>query len=154
VGAFAPTFRFSWGWILLPRGAFLSSSTNLNLLAMRLRSASWIQRAPSLLLGCWLAVFTAEPAAMHACPVHDVGQPMSHASHHMPQQQGGNHTHTCTCPGACCPGARAQLATTPVVVSARIVSFVEPELVVARVVTSRDVQLTLPPAIGPPSIIG
>jgi hypothetical protein len=119
-----------------------------------LRSLSCIQRAASLLLGCWLAVFTAEPVAMHACPVHDLGQPMSHAAHHMPQQSGDHHGHTCTCPGACCPGARAQLATTPVVVPARIISFVEPDVVVPGLVRSADVQITLPPAIGPPSIIG
>lgn len=122
------------------------------LMRLRSRSLSCIQRAASLLLGCWLAVFTAEPAAMHACPVHDIGQPMSHASHHMPQQSGHNHSHSCTCPGACCPGARAQVATTPVVVSVRIVSLLEPELVVAGLARSRDVQLALPPAIGPPSI--
>ena len=121
---------------------------------LRFRSLSCIQRAASLLLGCWLAVFTAEPAAMHSCPVHDVGRPMSHASHHMPQQSGDHQSHTCTCPGACCPGARAQLATTPVVLRARIVSFVEPDLVVAGLVGSADAQLTLPPAIGPPSING
>lgn len=118
------------------------------------RSSSHIQRAASLLLGCWLAVFTAEPAAMHACPVHDVGQPMSHASHHMPRQAPDHHGHTCTCPGACCPGARAQLATTPVLAPVRIVSFAEPEVAVRELVRSADVQIALPPAIGPPSTIG
>jgi hypothetical protein len=121
---------------------------------MRLGSLSQIQRAASLLLGCWLAVFTAEPAAMHVCPVHDIGQPMSHAAHHMPQRSQNHHGHTCTCPGACCPGARAQLATTTVVLPSRIVSFLEPEVVVAGFPRSADVQVSLPPAIGPPSIIG
>ena len=123
---------------------------------MRLRPLSRVKRAAALLLVCWLAVFTAEPAAMHICPVHDVGQPMSHSAHHGAgrQQSHDHHSHTCTCPGACCPGARAQLATAPVVVSERIVSFVEPEVVAAGLVRSADVQLTLPPAIGPPSIIG
>lgn len=121
---------------------------------LSLRSASRIRRAASLLLGCWLAVFTAEPAAIHACPVHDIGHTMSHASHHMPQQPGHHQNHTCTCPGACCPGARAQLATARVVVPVRIVSFVEPELVAQGLDRSADVQVTLPPAIGPPSTIG
>lgn len=121
---------------------------------MRLRSFSVIQRAAALLLGCWLAVFTAEPAAMHACPVHDVGHAMSHSAHHMPQPSGDHHGHTCTCPGTCCPGARAQLATVSVVASARIVSFVEPEVIAAPAVGTAAVQLALPPAIGPPSIIG
>jgi hypothetical protein len=138
----------------LRRRSFLPFCANLNFFAMRFRSASWIQRAASLLLGCWLAVFTAEPAAIHACPVHDVGRPMSHAAHHMPAQPGDHHGHICTCPGACCPGARAQLATTPMVVAERIVSFVEPDVVVPGGVEFADVQLTLPPAIGPPSIIG
>ncbi|HKW48511.1 MAG TPA: hypothetical protein VJN70_13775 [Gemmatimonadaceae bacterium] len=121
---------------------------------MRLRSLSGIQRAASLLLVCWLAIFTSEPVAIHACPVHDVGRPMSHAAHHMPQQSGDHHSHTCTCPGACCPGARAQLATTPVLAAVRIVRFAEPEFAAPDLVWSADVQLFLPPAIGPPSIIG
>ena len=92
---------------------------------------------------------------MHVCPVHDVGQPMSHAAHHTssPQPQ-DHHGHSCTCPGACCPGARAQLGTPPIVLSARIVNVAEPEVIVADVVGSADVQLVLPPAIGPPSIPG
>ncbi|HEY2375697.1 MAG TPA: hypothetical protein VGH98_06940 [Gemmatimonadaceae bacterium] len=121
---------------------------------MRSRSVSWIQRAASLLLGCWLAVFTADPAAIHACPVHDVGRTSSHASHHPQHQHTPQSHHNCTCPGACCPGARAQLATTPTIAPTRIVSFVEPDVTVPRLVRSADVQITLPPALGPPAIAG
>jgi hypothetical protein len=119
-----------------------------------MRQFTCIRRAASLLLGCWLAVFAAEPAAIHACPVHDIGQPMSHLSHsshhsHQPQDH-----HSCTCPGKCCPGARAQLATVPTLEPARIVSFVEPDLAVRGLAQSADVQVALPPALGPPAISG
>jgi hypothetical protein len=117
-----------------------------------MRNASWIQRAASLLLGCWLAVFAADPAALHACPVHDTAMPASHASHHGSMPQSAHHC--CTCPGACCPAAGARLATSPTFVPARVVAFVEPELAVEIRAYSADVQLVLPPAIGPPAIFG
>jgi len=116
-----------------------------------MRPVSPLRRAVSLLLGCWLAVFAAEPAAIHTCPVHDVGQQASHASHH--RQQSPGH-HTCTCPGACCPVARAQLATTPTIVPPRVVTFVEPYVAVAVLLSDGDIQVSLPPALGPPAISG
>ena len=96
-------------------------------------------------------MFAAEPVAIHACPVHDIGQPVSHSSHrsHQPQDH-----HSCTCPGTCCPGARAQLATVPTFAPARIVSFVEADVAVRGLAQSADVQVALPPAIGPPAISG
>ena len=126
----------------------------LNLSSMRIRSVSWINRAASLVLGCWLAVFAADPAVIHACPVHDVGHPASHSSHSSHHTQHPQGHHLCTCPGICCPGARAQVPTTPAVAPARIVSFVEPDVPVPGLVRSADVQITLPPALGPPTISG
>jgi len=116
-----------------------------------MRNVSSFRRAASLLLGCWLAVFAAEPAALHACPVHDLAPQTSHASHkaHQPVQH-----HACTCPGACCPGVGVRLATPPAIAPARIVAFVEPDVAPATIVRSADVQLALPPAIGPPAHSG
>lgn len=95
-------------------------------------------------------MFVAEPMAIHACPVHSMGQQASHASHHGSHPQ--DH-HSCTCPGdCCCPCAGAQLATTPATVPARIVSFAEPDFAVPTLDRSADVQVTLPPALGPPTI--
>ena len=117
-----------------------------------MRDLSCIRRATSLLLACWLAVFIAQPAAMHACPVHTVSQEASHASHHGSHPQ--DH-HKCTCPGdCCCPCAGAQLAPTPTTVPARIVSFVEPDIAIPGLVRSADVQFLLPPSVGPPTISG
>src|ERR1051325_2193193 len=113
-----------------------------------MRTAPWIQRAASLRLGCWLAVFAADPAALHVCPVHDVAAPMSHWSHHHTVPEQGHHC--CTCPGACCPAIGARLTTPETFVPARIVAFVEPELAIDVRGYTADVQLALPPAIGPP----
>lgn len=89
---------------------------------------------------------------MHVCPVHDVGQTAPHSSHHGQQPAGHHH---CTCPGACCPGTRAQLGTaTATLVSARVVRFVEPDLTARGLVRSADVQVVLPPSLGPPPISG
>lgn len=117
-----------------------------------MRSLSFVQRVVSLLLGCWLAVFVAEPVGMHSCPVHDgIGHAMAHM-HHAPAPAPGHSEHrACTCPGTCCPGARAELAATPTIAPARVVSFVEPDIDGVPLVRSADVQLSLPPALGPPT---
>src|SRR5690242_16521437 len=117
-----------------------------------MRNASWIQRAASLLLGCWLAVFAAEPVALHVCPVHDVAMPTSHASHHGSMPQSAHHC--CTCPGACCPTIGARLETALNVAPARIVAFVEPDLTIDVRDYIADVQVALPPSIGPPTFFG
>lgn len=115
-------------------------------------TTSWIQRAASLLLGCWLAVFAADPAALHVCPVHDAAAPMSHASHHGSMPHAAHHA--CTCPGSCCPAVGARLETSPTFVPARIVAFAEPELAIDSRGYTADVQLALPPSIGPPLVFG
>jgi hypothetical protein len=86
---------------------------------------SWWYRALSALLAVWLGVFLAEPAWLHACPVHSGGAAGGHATaraaaaagtqsarlagatshhadegHHAPAPDG--RAHQCTCPGACC----------------------------------------------------
>ena len=119
---------------------------------MRSCRTSRIQRVASLMLGCWLAVFAAEPVALHACPVHDVAMPMSHAAHHGSAPESKHHC--CTCPGACCPGVGARLATSPTFAPAHIVAYVEPAFVIAAVVPAADIQLALPPALGPPAFPG
>ena len=129
---------------------FCYSDPFLSLLSMR--SLSFVQRVASLLLGCWLAVFVAEPVGMHSCPVHDgIGHGVAHAHHTPTPAPGQSEHHSCTCPGTCCPGARAQFAAAPTVAPARIVSFVEPDVVGFELVSSADAQLTLPPALGPPT---
>ena len=115
-------------------------------------NASWIRRAASLLLGCWLAVFAAEPVALHVCPVHDVATATSHASHHGSMPHSAHHG--CTCPGACCPTIGARLELSPTFAPARIVAFVEPELAIDVRGYAADVQLALPPSIGPPTVFG
>lgn len=117
-----------------------------------MRKASWVQRAASLLLGCWLVVFAADPAALHVCPVHDVATPASHMSHHGSMPRSAHHC--CTCPGACCPAVGARLEAAPTFAPARIISFVEPELAIDIADYAADVQLKLPPSIGPPVFFG
>jgi hypothetical protein len=140
-------------WDFAPFGTWRALSCSLTSVQMHgLGVGSLMRRAASLLLGCWLAVFAAELPAIHVCPVHSAGQAVPHASHHGQHPPGHNH---CTCPGACCPGTRAQLATTtPTLVSTRVVRFVEPDLMDRGLVRSVDVQVALPPSLGPPPISG
>ncbi|HEY7237237.1 MAG TPA: hypothetical protein VH539_23980 [Gemmatimonadaceae bacterium] len=94
----------------------------------------------------------AEPAGMHSCPVHDgIGHGMAHMHHAPAPARGQSEHHPCTCPGTCCPGAPAQLAVTPAIAPARVVSFVEPDVEGGGLVRSADAQLALPPALGPPT---
>jgi hypothetical protein len=116
-----------------------------------MRKPSRIRRLVSLLLGCWLAVFAAEPRAIHVCPVHDVGAPAPHASHHSTPQHGHQ---SCSCPGTCSPGVGLRVPTVPAFAPARIVAFVEPDAAPSLLVRSADPQLLLPPAIGPPAYFG
>ena len=71
--------------------------------------------------------------------------------HHTPQP---SHPHGCTCPGACCPGVSVRLTTPAAIAPARIIAFVEPVVATATIVRSADVQVALPPAIGPPTHSG
>jgi len=96
-------------------------------------------------------VFAAEPVALHACPVHDGPHSASHQTHH--SQHAPEH-HSCTCPGACCPTVGVHLESTPALAPARVVAFVEPDVATVGVVSSADVQVTLPPALGPPVVSG
>lgn len=115
-----------------------------------MRPLSRVRRAASILLGCWLAIFAAEPAALHVCPLHDGARP-AHATHH--HQPPPAH-HACSCPGTCCPGVGAQPPATPVVAPARIVAFSEPAIATREIVRHADAQVVLPPALGPPAISG
>jgi hypothetical protein len=89
--------------------------------------------------------------ALHACPVHDGPHSASHQTHHSqhPQQH-----HSCTCLGACCPTVGVHLASTPEIAPARVIAFVEPDVSTGGPVRSADVQVTLPPALGPPVVSG
>jgi hypothetical protein len=78
--------------------------------------ARWI-RVLAALLAAWFVVFTTEPRALHACPMHD-GLPLqavsnsasAHAAHNgdaHASHSGGDSTphagnHRCSCLGACC----------------------------------------------------
>ena len=83
-----------------------------------MRRSSW-HRALSALLAVWFGVFVAEPAWLHACPVHSPAGAGGHAAHaptghhppahhharaghHVPASGGEGAPHQCTCPGACC----------------------------------------------------
>lgn len=110
----------------------------------------------SVLLGCWFALFAAELPVLHVCAVHDIHAPMghmhmSHSSSH-PEQ---HHSHaTCTCPGACCPGVGARLATPPELTPARIVAVVEPPPFAPTLLGLAAARIVLPPALGPPPVLG
>jgi hypothetical protein len=114
-----------------------------------MRQVSFVRRVASLLLGCWLAIFVVEPAALHSCPIHDGVAPASHMMHHHAPATPGHGC--CTCPGACCPAAGARLERAPVVVPARIVAIAMPDVAAPPLVRLGCVQRILPPAIGPPS---
>lgn len=119
-----------------------------------MRVASPLRRAVSLLLGCWLAIFILEPAVLHACPIHDVATPASHASHHPAHHTSHSGHQGCTCPGACCPSVVARVAVPPVFAAPRLVAMAESVPDFSPSVRQFDVQFALPPSIGPPRISG
>src|SRR5947209_13248551 len=116
-----------------------------------MRPPSLLRRTVSLLLGCWLVVFAAEPAALHVCPVHDSGSRATHASHHPSPRQGHQ---SCSCPGDCCAPSIARLATPPTIEPAGVVAVSDSGIAPAPLIESFGARPVLPPAIGPPARLG
>lgn len=101
----------------------------------------WWHRGLSALLAVWFALVVAEPAALHACPMHSAAEPSTssadasqaahggHAGHAAPSadRQAGDHrpaddAHVCTCLGDCSGTVVASVptATTAPVVPVRL----------------------------------
>lgn len=130
---------------------------------------SWPTRLLAALLALWLAVYTAEPAALHACPVHsgDAHATMAHAgAMHGAMGRGAMTTHDaapasghrhapdrhCTCPDHCCAAGACGLPSARVgldVATVRVEAARRTEL--ALRVADRAPRL-LPFANGPPSL--
>jgi hypothetical protein len=117
-------------------------------------------RAFAALFALWFAISLAEPAALHACPMHGAGSANAHAhsamSHHaaatehsLPDSQNaGKH---CTCLGSCCASS-ANAAVPATAVSVEPVATYETErqtpTEIARAITASP--FFLPYANGPP----
>lgn len=120
-----------------------------------MRRFSIPRRIASVLIGCWFALFAAELPVLHVCAVHDGGGAMAHmahsSSHHgMPHS---NHA-TCTCPGACCPGVGARLASPIELTPARVLAMREPAPATPTLLGLAAARVVLPPSLGPPAISG
>jgi hypothetical protein len=119
-----------------------------------MRRFSRSRRIASVLLGCWFALFAAELPVLHVCAVHDGHAHMGQMMHSSPQH--GQHTShaTCTCPGACCPSVGARLESPPDITPARIAAFVEPAPFTPTLLGLAAARVVLPPALGPPPVLG
>jgi hypothetical protein len=84
------------------------------------RVQSAVKRSLATLVALWFVVLTSEPAALHACAVHDGGRsatahaaPHDGSEHGTPHHPGPTDAHHCACLGDCC-------AASPVAVASRI----------------------------------
>ena len=127
---------------------------------------SWPTRLLAALLALWLAVYTAEPAALHACPVHSAGHgAMGHAGMHGDMDRGATGAHDaapasgdrrapsrhCTCPDHCCAAGACGLPSARVAIGvATVRAEAERRTELALRVADRAPRL-LPFANGPPS---
>jgi hypothetical protein len=135
---------------------------------------SFFTRIVSAVFAFWFAVFTAEPMALHTCPVHDGGAPGGAASHmehgsggamHMSGSMADHASHAgqkgesapqhagakvCQCPGSCCNAAPIALRAFPVLDVPPVIELADSGLPdYEYVAVSRS--LLLPFANGPPS---
>jgi len=130
-----------------------------------------LHRLFGALLALWLVVFTAQPAALHACPVHDGpaaghsggshggaghsshASAVGHAQHEQAQTPDHAGSQFCQCPGSCCTVSAVQLPSIEPSVIAAVVATRDPGLPeYAYVAVSRA--LLLPYANGPPRARG
>jgi hypothetical protein len=122
-----------------------------------MRRFSPFRRIASVLFGCWFLLFAAELPVLHVCAVHDIHAPMAHMAHmaHSSSQHSPHSNHaTCTCPGACCPGVSARIGTPTEISPARIVAIVDPAPVAPTLLGLAAARVVLPPALGPPAVLG
>ena len=137
---------------------------------------SLFTRIVSALFAFWFAVYTAEPVALHTCPVHDgPGGAASHMEHgvqagsamHMSDAMADHHgaagqkqgaerapqhagAQDCQCPGSCCNAAPIALRAFPVLDVPAVIELADSGLPdYEYVAVSRS--LLLPFANGPPS---
>jgi len=138
---------------------------------------SFFTRIVSAVFAFWFAVFTAEPVALHTCPVHDgPGGAASHMEHggvasagsamHMSDAMAGHHAagqkkgterapqhagaQDCQCPGSCCNAAPIALRAFPVLDVPPVIELADSGLPdYEYVAVSRS--LLLPFANGPPT---
>lgn len=136
---------------------------------------SRLGRIAGLLFAAWFAVFQTEPAAVHACAMHDGGSGHgahgttsvqgsdSHASHLRAESVGAAHegsapsqdapATTCTCPGGCAAASAAAIpGSTEATIADAVISDAatlrgQPETL--RLVNAEHV---LPFANGPPTV--
>ena len=89
-----------------------------------------VSRALAALFAVWFTAYAVEPAALHACDVHDAPHAANtsaaathaddvHTSHSASRDdaQHSDETSCCTCPGDCAASSPAALATTTALVA-------------------------------------
>lgn len=106
--------------------------------------------------GLWLALFLAEPAALHACAMHGSGSSAHRHASHLAQGAHSTHGHeratTCTCIGGCCVSATiAAPAATALVSLACITPPTRVHVPVSSIAhRPAAIDFARPPTIGPP----
>ena len=122
-----------------------------------MRRTPW-SRAFAVLMAVWLAVSLAEPAILHACPVHGgIGAEASHAAMphamHHPVRHEDQARHLCSCIGACCSAAPIGLATAPISVASSAIVVTTDALLPEYSPSGASAEHVLPFANGPPAAI-
>ena len=125
-----------------------------------LRTLRHLSRTPRVLYALWLAFVLAQPAGMHACPVHDrmpAAVMNGHAVSGAPSHEAAHDTHRdhgapqCHCLGACCVAHAAALAATASRVPAPAHIVAAPTFKPSAEQSFDEAQHLLPPATAPPT---
>ena len=121
-----------------------------------------LSRGVAVVYALWLALVLAEPAAIHACPMHDTvhGAAHSHARHNagVVRENGAHSSHRdaepkpCTCVGACCATVAVVVPTCSALVAART-RLLPVHALQFHASEHRPlaVEYARPPTIGPPA---
>ena len=108
-------------------------------------------RVIASLLAVWFGLIAAEPAALHACQVHEAAHHAASHSMHAAHHPERGHAHVCTCLGACCAGTVSALRTgaTAIIVAHVIATAVSlpPTAPAQRRPAPAHAR---PPSVGPP----
>lgn len=127
------------------------------------------RRTLAAVFAAWSFVVQEEPAALHACAMHDgvahVAGPASATVSHAPGSNDaahhatratrhgndGHHSHCCTCPGPCCDSAPVAIVDTSALLPAPAVRPATRFAVRHTAHVPSEPEHSRPPSVGPPA---
>jgi hypothetical protein len=118
-----------------------------------MRLGAFVHRLTAAVLGLWFGIMTAEPARLHACPMHDLAM-ANVGTHQMAHHHGASHDqnsekHSCTCVGTCAATAAPSAPVSPAVPVSIVAVSDEGIAALARAVVAPA--FAIPFANGPPT---